>query len=83
MRRTSRVKHRETHVEPVDGCYACKLAGLMFGADATPSRRGDTADKNQREKALQKDLVSFANMTKEGKQPPTLRGAHKFEADNS
>lgn len=77
------MSHRETHPTDVEGCYACKLAGIMFGADAMPSRTGDVSDKNAREKALHKDLKSFANMTREGKQPPSLRGAHKYEADNS
>jgi hypothetical protein len=76
------VKHREQHPEHVDGCYACKLLGISFGADAMPTRTGDVSEKNAREKQLQKDLPAFARMTKEGKQPPSLRGADKFEAES-
>lgn len=77
------MKHREKHPTlDVDGCYACKLSGVMLGAGATPTRRAETADKNQREKKLVKDLVSYKNMVKDGKQPPALTGAHKFEAES-
>ena len=75
------MKHHETHPEFVDGCFACRIMGVQFSGDAMPTRNAVVADKNAREKELSKDLVSFKNMVKDGKQPPTLRGAHKFEAE--
>lgn len=33
------MKHKETHPEPVDGCYACKLATINVSPKATPTRR--------------------------------------------
>jgi len=75
------MKHRDKHPENVEGCYACKLSGISFGADAMPTRQAEVADKNAREKELSKDLVSFKNMVKDGKKPPTLRGAHRYEQE--
>lgn len=76
------MKHREVHENlDVEGCFGCRIAGVQFSGDAMPTRKAETADKNQREKALAKDLVSFKNMVKDGKQPPRLTGSHKFEAE--
>ena len=67
--------------ETVDGCFACRIMGIQFSADAMPTRTGDVADKNAREKELSRDLVSFKNMVKDGKKPPSLKGAHRYEAE--
>lgn len=76
------MKHAEKHPSlDVAGCFGCRIAGVLFSGDAMPTRKAETADKNAREKALAKDLVSFKNMVKDGRKPPSLKGAHRFEAE--
>ena len=70
------MKHAEEHKNlDVEGCFACRISGITFSADATPTRRGDTADKNVREKQLVKDMSAFKTSVQQGIKPTSLTGS--------
>lgn len=75
------MKHRETHPNlDVEDCWKCKIASVTFGADALPSRKGDTASTNAKEKVLQKDLDAYRRLRQDGVQPQNIDGSARIEA---
>lgn len=73
--------HHETHPEPVDGCYGCKLVGLQVAPSAMPSRKGgaEAASVNAKEKEWHTDMDAYRSLRKNGLQPPQIDGAHRLQ----
>jgi len=75
------MKHRETHPNlDVDGCFACKVAGVSFGAAAMPSRKSHAARTGATEKRWDKDMAAYKRMRADGVQPRAIDGAARVEA---
>lgn len=74
----SRPLHRETHESDVEGCYACKLAGVQLAASA----RGKVAAKlgNMTDAQWDRDMPAYKRLRAEGLQPRHIDGAAKVEA---
>lgn len=75
------MKHRETHPNlDVEGCFACKIAGVAFGADAMPSRKRHAARTNAKERRWDKDMAAYKRLRADGLQPAQIDGSAKMEA---
>lgn len=75
------MKHRETHPNlDVEGCFACKIAGVTFGADAMPSRKRHAARTNATERRWDKDMAAYKRLRADGLQPAQIDGSAKMEA---
>jgi hypothetical protein len=76
------LKHRETHPNlDVDGCFACRVAGVQFGAASMPTRKGTarSAVIESKDKVLHKDLDAYKRLRQEGLQPKRIDGSAELE----
>ena len=74
------MKHRETHPElNVEGCFACRIAGVAFASSAMPSRRNHAASVNATEKRWSKDMDAYKRLRRDGLQPASVDGASNLE----
>ena len=70
MKRT----HGIDHYDP-DGCFGCRVQGVMFSADAMPSRAPDAVFHKQREKEWDRDHAAVRTLAKQGVTPAHCDGA--------
>lgn len=69
--------HRDTHPQPVEGCYGCKIQTVVIGkGDLSPA----VADTNRREDALTKDREAYKRLRRDGLQPDNVDGSAQLEA---
>lgn len=74
------MKHRETHPNlDVDGCFACRVAGVSFSASSMPSRRIKASEINATEKQWSKDMDAYKRLRRDGLQPAHIDGARELE----
>jgi hypothetical protein len=74
------MKHRETHPNlDVDGCFGCKIAHVAVSSSATPNRRRDTHQINEKEKRWDTDMAAYKRLRQDGLQPPKIDGAANIE----
>jgi hypothetical protein len=71
------MKHMETHPEPVDGCYGCKIMNVNFGTMAGGTR--SMSRRKDFEVQTKKDLDAYANARRAGEQPDasTVKGVRR------
>jgi len=75
------IKHQEDHPYlDVEGCFACKISGVSFGANASTTRGSEVAKINQRAKNWDKDMPAYKRLRQEGLQPKSIDGAAAVEA---
>lgn len=75
------MKHRETHPTlDVEGCFACKVTGVTFGASAMPTRKPEEHRTIDKERILDKDLDAYKRLRRDGVQPKGIDGSAKIEA---
>lgn len=67
------MKHRERHPEPVDDCWACKVASVQFNTSA------GAASVTQMEKRWDRDMPAYKRLRNEGLQPKSVDGAGDLE----
>lgn len=74
------IKHQEDHPNlDVEGCFACKVAGISFGANASTTRGAQVAETNKIEKGWNKDMPAYKRLRAEGLQPKRIDGAAEVE----
>ena len=73
------MKHWETHPEEVEGCFACRIAGVSFSALATPTRHAGTVDAVRREQSFAVDSEAYRRLRKNKVQPKNINGAAMLE----
>ena len=74
------MKHQETHPElNVEGCFACRIAGVAFASSAMPSRRNHAASVNATERRWEKDMDAYKRLRRDGLQPASVDGARNLE----
>jgi hypothetical protein len=74
------LKHREKHPGlDVDGCFACRVAGVSFAAAAMPNRRAEADRINRTESQWDRDMASYKRLRKDGLQPQKIDGARDLE----
>lgn len=76
------MKHQETHPGlDVEGCFGCRIAGVVFGAASMPTRKGKAycATIEAKDKVLHKDLDAYKRLRDEGLQPRKIDGAAQVE----
>jgi len=69
--------HQRTHPTYVEGCFACRVSTVGFGAGAMPFRRQETFDAIKREERWAPDIAAYRALRKEGLQPPQVDGARE------
>lgn len=74
----SRPLHRETHEVDVDGCYACKLAGVQLSASATGRQAAKLG--NMKDAQWDRDMHAYKRLRRDGVQPAHIDGSHKIES---
>jgi hypothetical protein len=75
------VKHQETHPNlDVEGCFACKIAAVAFGASAMPTRKPTEHGTIAKERVLDKDLDAYKRIRRSGGQPNKIDGSARLEA---
>lgn len=74
------MKHMETHPNlDVEGCFACRVSGISFGANSTTTRGSKVATVNQRAKNWDKDMPAYKRLRQNGLQPRGIDGAAEVE----
>lgn len=74
------IKHQEDHPGlDVEGCFACKVAGISFGANASTTRGAQVVETNKIEKGWNKDMPAYKRLRAEGLQPKRIDGAAEVE----
>lgn len=77
-------RHHQVHPQPVDGCYACKLASVQVGPSATPSRSearpGQYAYQQRFAAEFHNgDREAYRRLRADGLQPPRIAGSAHLE----
>ena len=78
------IKHQETHWDlDVEGCFACKIAGVNLAPSATPSRRGgaEAARINATDASWERDMAAYKTLRQQGLQPARIDGAAHLAAE--
>ena len=73
-----------------EDCFGCKVLGVSFSADATPTRNPNVVSSNQMEREWSRDHAAYRRLVKDGVQPAAIDGAanveqvasSKWEAEN-
>ena len=74
------IKHQEEHPDlDVEGCFACKVSGISFGANASTTRGAQVVATNQIEKGWNKDMPAYKRLRDNGLQPKRIDGAAEVE----
>lgn len=74
------MKHREKHPGlDVEGCFACRVAGVAFSSAAMPNRRPETHRINETERRWDSDMGAYKRLRRDGLQPPNIDGARELE----
>lgn len=68
---------RLVHPEPVDGCYGCKLASVMFAPSVAG---GEAATVKARERRWEKDMPAYKRLRQNRVQPRGIDGSATLEA---
>lgn len=72
------VKHQQTHPRlDVEGCFACRVSSVNFGAEVMLTRTPDVAACAARERRWDKDIPAYKAMRKDHVQPRGVDGAHE------
>jgi hypothetical protein len=75
------MKHQETHpFLDVEGCFACRVAGISFGSNPSTTRGAEVAKINERAKNWDKDMPAYKRLRKNGIQPKGIDGAAQLES---
>lgn len=74
MKRT----HGPNSNHPED-CFGCKVLGVSFSADATPTRLPQVVDSNQQERNWSRDHAAVRRLAKEGVTVASIDGAANVE----
>lgn len=73
--------HQRTHPNlNVEGCFACKVAGVTFGAAAMPTRKPYEHRTIEKERQLDRDLDAYHRLRLDGVQPGKIDGSARVEA---
>lgn len=72
--------HQRTHPEPVDGCFACRIATVMVAPSATPTRSPHAAEVKAREARWGRDMPAYKRLRKNGQQPRCIDGCAELES---
>lgn len=65
------MKHRESHPDPVDGCFGCKLLAVQLGI---------VSPTTIKERDLSKDMGAYKHLRRDGLQPKQIDGCAELES---
>lgn len=72
--------HQRTHPNlNVEGCFACRIAGIRMGSNSTTTRGQEVEKTNKVERSWQKDMPAYKRLRKDGIQPKRIDGAADVE----
>jgi hypothetical protein len=74
------ILHHRTHPEFVEGCFACKITGVGFGAAAMPTRKPQVIRTDQRQKQWDRDMPEYKALREQGYQPKNIDGCDELAA---
>jgi len=73
------MKHRETHPQFVEDCWACKALSVGISAHATPTRRPGVVEIDRKDSLLEADLPAYKRLRHAGLQPLGIDGSAALE----
>ena len=68
------------HESFVEGCIVCKISTVSFGMGTSPTRNGNAAVVEAREKRWAKDMPAYKELRAQGLQPPRIDGSAELAA---
>lgn len=75
------MKHQETHPNlDVEGCFACRVSNIRFGANESTTSGAQVVAVNNREKGWNKDMPAYKRLRQQGLQPRQIDGSAVLES---